>query len=71
MDYLPQTTDHLFQGRWQMKLNTAQKNMADMFHYKIDYFRNAEKNQINHRNVISAAILFFIPHYQFYANYFF
>ncbi|OUD32731.1 group III truncated hemoglobin [Flavobacterium sp. FPG59] len=47
MELFTQTTDQLFHGPLADEAKYRAKAMADMFHYKIDYFRNAEKNQIN------------------------
>ena len=41
------TTNSLFVGSLADEANLRAKNMAQMFNYKIDYFRNAEKNQNN------------------------
>lgn len=41
------TINSLFVGSLAYEANLRAKNMAQMFNYKIDYFRNAEKNQNN------------------------
>ena len=41
------TINSLFVGSLADEANLRAKNMAQMFNYKIDYFRNAEKNQNN------------------------
>ncbi|SHG12441.1 hemoglobin [Flavobacterium micromati] len=48
MEIFIQTTDSLFTGSLADEAKLRAKNMAEMFNYKIDYFRNAEKNQTNH-----------------------
>ena len=48
MEIFIQTTDSLFTGPLADEAKLRAKNMAEMFSYKIDYFRNAEKNQTNH-----------------------
>jgi len=48
MEIFIQTTDSLFAGSLADEAKLRAKNMAEMFNYKIDYFRNAEKNQTNH-----------------------
>jgi hemoglobin len=48
MEIFIQTTDSLFTGPLADEAKLRAKNMAEMFNYKIDYFRNAEKNQTNH-----------------------
>jgi hemoglobin len=39
------TTDSLFIGPLAEEAKLRAKNMAEMFHYKIEYFRNIEQNQ--------------------------
>ena len=41
------TINSLFVGSLADEANLRAKNIAQMFNYKIDYFRNAEKNQNN------------------------
>jgi hemoglobin len=48
MEIFIQTTDSLFTGSLADEAKLRAKNMAEMFNYKIDYFRNAAKNQTNH-----------------------
>jgi hemoglobin len=48
MEIFIQTTDSLFTGPLADEAELRAKNMAEMFNYKIDYFRNGEKNQTNH-----------------------
>jgi len=48
MEIFIQTTDSLFTGPLADEAKLRAKNMAEMFNYKIDYFRNAEKNRTNH-----------------------
>jgi hemoglobin len=45
MEIFTKTTDSLFAGPLAEEAKLRAKNMAEMFHYKIDYFRNLEKNQ--------------------------
>ncbi|RKS95422.1 hemoglobin [Flavobacterium limicola] len=47
MQIFTETTDSLFVGTLAEEAKLRAKNMAEMFHYKIDYFRNLEKNQTN------------------------
>jgi hemoglobin len=47
MEIFTATTDSLFVGPLAEEAKLRAKNMAEMFHYKIDYFRNLEKNQTN------------------------
>lgn len=44
MEIFMETTDSLFEGSLAEEAKLRAKNMAEMFNYKIDYFRNAEKN---------------------------
>ncbi len=48
MELFTQTTDSLFIGALADEAKFRAKNMAEMFNYKIEYFRNEEKNQKNH-----------------------
>lgn len=48
MELFTQTTDSLFTGALADEAKFRAKNMAEMFNYKIEYFRNEEKNQRNH-----------------------
>ena len=48
MDLFTQTTDSLFTGALADEAKLRAKNMAEMFNYKIEYFRNEEKNQKYH-----------------------
>ena len=48
MQIFVQTTDSLFAGTLADEAKLRAKNMAEMFNYKIEYFRNEEKNQKNH-----------------------
>ena len=48
MELFTQTTDNLFTGALADEAKFRAKNMAEMFNYKIEYFRNEEKNQKNH-----------------------
>jgi hemoglobin len=43
MEIFTSTTDELFAGATAGRINRA-KNMAEMFNYKINYFRNAGQN---------------------------
>jgi hemoglobin len=47
MEIFTKTTDNLFAGPLAEEAKLRAKNMAEMFNYKIDYFRNLEKNQTN------------------------
>lgn len=47
MEIFTRATDSLFIGPLADEAKLRAKNMAEMFNYKIDYFRNAEKNQTN------------------------
>jgi hemoglobin len=47
MEIFTKTTDSLFVGPLADEAKLRAKNMAEMFHYKIDYFRNLEKSQTN------------------------
>ncbi|MFV8359395.1 group III truncated hemoglobin [Flavobacterium sp. LS1P3] len=47
MEIFTETTDSLFIGPLAEEAKLRAKNMAEMFNYKIDYFRNLEKNQTN------------------------
>lgn len=47
MEIFTATTDSLFVGPLAEEAKLRAKNMAEMFNYKIDYFRNLEKNQTN------------------------
>ncbi|MFM2367882.1 MAG: hypothetical protein RL619_178 [Bacteroidota bacterium] len=44
MEIFIETTDSLFVGPLAEEAKLRAKNMAEMFNYKIEYFRNAEKN---------------------------
>ncbi|MFV5686595.1 group III truncated hemoglobin [Flavobacterium sp. GB2R13] len=44
MEIFIETTDSLFVGPLAEEAKIRAKNMAEMFNYKIEYFRNAEKN---------------------------
>ena len=48
MELFTQTTDSLFTGALADEAKFRATNMAEMFNYKIEYFRNEEKNQKNH-----------------------
>ena len=48
MKLFTQTTDSLFTGALADEAKLRAKNMAEMFNYKIEYFRNEEKNQKYH-----------------------
>lgn len=39
-----ETVDHLFTGKLADEAKLRAQNMAQMFNYKIEYFRNAERN---------------------------
>ena len=47
MELFTKTTDSLFAGPLADEAKYRAKNMAEMFNYKIDYFRNLEKKQTN------------------------
>ncbi len=47
VEIFTETTDSLFVGPLAEEAKLRAKNMAEMFNYKIDYFRNLEKNQAN------------------------
>jgi hemoglobin len=47
MEIFTATIDSLFVGPLAEEAKLRAKNMAEMFNYKIDYFRNLEKNQAN------------------------
>ncbi|CAM2786337.1 group III truncated hemoglobin [Flavobacterium frigoris] len=44
MEIFTTTTDELFSGAIAEEAKLRAKNMAEMFNYKIDYFRNAAQN---------------------------
>jgi hemoglobin len=44
MEIFIETIDSLFVGPLAEEAKLRAKNMAEMFNYKIEYFRNAEKN---------------------------
>lgn len=44
MEIFIETTDCLFAGPLAEEAKLRAKNMAEMFNYKIEYFRNSEKN---------------------------
>lgn len=44
MEIFTETTDSLFTGPLADEAKLRAKNMAEMFNYKIEYFRNVEKN---------------------------
>jgi hemoglobin len=44
MEIFIATTDSLFAGPLAEEAKLRAKNMAEMFNYKIEYFRNVEKN---------------------------
>ncbi|WP_339918717.1 group III truncated hemoglobin [uncultured Flavobacterium sp.] len=44
MEIFTTTTDELFVGAIAEEAKLRAKNMAEMFNYKIDYFRNAAQN---------------------------
>ena len=48
MEIFTETTNSLFSGPLAEEAKLRAKNMAEMFNYKIEYFRNDQKNQINH-----------------------
>jgi hemoglobin len=45
MEIFTVTTDDLFIGPLAEEAKIRAKNMAEMFHYKIEYFRNMEQSQ--------------------------
>jgi hemoglobin len=45
MKIFTSTTDSLFIGPLAEEAKLRAKNMAEMFHYKIEYFRNMEQSQ--------------------------
>ena len=49
MEIFTETTDSLFSGPLAEEAKLRAKNMAEMFNYKIEYFRNDQKKQINHK----------------------
>ena len=49
MEIFTETTNSLFSGPLAEEAKFRAKNMAEMFNYKIEYFRNDQKNQINHK----------------------
>ena len=48
IDIFTETADLLFAGPIVEEAKFRAKNMATMFHHKIDYFRNAAKHNTNH-----------------------
>lgn len=44
MEIFSKTTDSLFAGPLAEEAKIRAKSMAEMFNYKIEYFRNADKN---------------------------
>ncbi|WP_035670331.1 group III truncated hemoglobin [Flavobacterium sp. 83] len=44
MEIFTETTNNLFEGPLADEAKLRAKNMAEMFNYKIEYFRNIEKN---------------------------
>ena len=48
MEIFMETTDSLFIGPIADEAKFRANNMAEMFNYKIDYFRNAAKNNSHH-----------------------
>ena len=48
MEIFTETTDSLFIGPIADEAKFRANNMAEMFNYKIDYFRNAAKNNSHH-----------------------
>jgi hemoglobin len=44
MEIFTSTTDELFAGKTAEEAKLRAKNMAEMFNYKIDYFRNTAQN---------------------------
>lgn len=44
MEIFIETADGLFEGPLTEEAKLRAKNMAEMFNYKIEYFRNTEKN---------------------------
>ena len=44
MEIFTETTNSLFKGPLAEEAKLRAQNMAEMFNYKIEYFRNAEKN---------------------------
>jgi hemoglobin len=44
MEIFTSTTDELFAGATAEEAKLRAKNMAEMFNYKINYFRNAGQN---------------------------
>lgn len=48
MEIFTETVDLLFVGVVADEAKLRARNMAEMFNYKIDYFRNAEKNNSKH-----------------------
>lgn len=46
MELFTETVDCLFEGKIAEEAKLRAQNMADMFHYKIDYFRSAERNHL-------------------------
>jgi len=61
MEIFTQTTDSLFTGLLANEAKLRAKNMAEMFNYKIEYLRNAEKNQTNHLESFPKLSILFIP----------
>jgi hemoglobin len=45
MEIFIATVNHLFEGPLAEEAKLRAKNMAEMFNYKIQYFRNAEKDR--------------------------
>jgi hemoglobin len=45
MEIFTTTTDQLYTGPLAEEAKLRAKNMAEMFHYKIEYFRNNEQSQ--------------------------
>ncbi|NGY36082.1 group III truncated hemoglobin [Flavobacterium sp. XN-5] len=48
MEIFTETVDVLFIGVVADEAKLRARNMAEMFNYKIDYFRNAERNNSTH-----------------------
>lgn len=48
MEIFTETVDALFIGVVADEAKLRARNMAEMFNYKIDYFRNAERNNSKH-----------------------
>jgi hypothetical protein len=60
MEIFTSTTDELFAGATAEEAKLRAKNMAEMFNYKINYFRNAGKWRSSEFEITPCAIHYYL-----------